>query len=84
MKSALKNLLRSLKFQVHLKHLLKHLIQFLVGSQILQIQLQKRDSTFNEKIAENRTREQGQQGGGEPVVVTTPLTIMFQMITHNL
>ena len=29
----------------------------------------KRDSTFNEKIAENRAAEQQQQGGGEPVVI---------------
>ena len=29
----------------------------------------KRDSSFNEKIAENRAAEQGQQGGGEPVVI---------------
>ena len=29
----------------------------------------KRDSEFNEKIAENRAAEQQQQGGGEPVVI---------------
>ena len=29
----------------------------------------KRDSSFNEKIAENRAAEQEQQGGGEPVVI---------------
>ena len=29
----------------------------------------KRDSSFNEKIAENRAAEQGQQSGGEPVVI---------------
>ena len=31
---------------------------------LVRVNDKKRDSTFNEKIAENRPAEQGQQGGG--------------------
>ena len=71
-KAALKNLLRPSKIPSAFNEAFTKTLNS-VGSgeadAAAGAMIAKRDSTFNEKIAENRAAEQGQQGGGEPVVI---------------
>ena len=70
-KAALKNLLRPSKIPSAFNEAFTKTLNS-VGSgeadAAAGAMIAKRDSTFNEKIAENKL-EQGQQGGGEPVVI---------------